>query len=80
MTRLSWKALVCTVSKRRQKRCAPQQLRHDPRLLCGILASQPFTVTMSGDPSIQKRPMGRVMKPLREMGASIEARTTISAR
>ena len=44
------------------------------RLLCGILAGQPFTVTMSGDPSIQKRPMGRVMKPLREMGASIEGK------
>ena len=39
-----------------------------------LLAGQPFTVTMSGDPSIQKRPMGRVMKPLREMGASIEGR------
>ena len=44
------------------------------RLLCGILAGQPFTVTMNGDPSIQKRPMGRVMKPLREMGASIEGK------
>ena len=44
------------------------------RLLCGILAGQPFTVTMSGDSSIQKRPMGRVMKPLREMGASIEGK------
>ena len=29
---------------------------------------------MNGDASIQKRPMGRVMKPLREMGASIEGR------
>lgn len=44
------------------------------RLLSGILAGQSFTSTMNGDASIQKRPMGRVMKPLREMGASIEGR------
>ena len=44
------------------------------RLLCGILAGQPFTATISGDPSIKKRPMGRVIKPLREMGASIEGK------
>ena len=44
------------------------------RLLGGILAGQSFTSTMNGDASIQKRPMGRVMKPLREMGASIEGR------
>lgn len=42
------------------------------RLLCGILSGQRFDVTMSGDASIQKRPMGRVMTPLREMGAEIE--------
>ena len=44
------------------------------RLLSGILAGQSFTSTMNGDASIQKRPMGRVMKPLRKMGASIEGR------
>ena len=44
------------------------------RLLSGILAGQSFTSTMNGDASIQKRPMGRVMKPLREMGASIEGK------
>ena len=44
------------------------------RLLGGILAGQSFTSTMNGDASIQKRPMVRVMKPLREMGASIEGR------
>lgn len=43
------------------------------RLLCGILAGQPFTATMTGDASIQKRPMGRVITPLREMGARIHA-------
>lgn len=44
------------------------------RLLCGILAGQSFASVISGDASIQKRPMGRVIKPLREMGASIEGR------
>ena len=44
------------------------------RLLCGILAGQPFTATLNGDASIQKRPMGRVIKPLREMGAYIEGK------
>ncbi|MCQ5130189.1 3-phosphoshikimate 1-carboxyvinyltransferase [Butyricicoccus faecihominis] len=44
------------------------------RLICGILAGQPFTVTVSGDASIQKRPMGRVIGPLREMGARIHGR------
>lgn len=42
------------------------------RLLCGILAGQDFEVSLSGDASIQKRPMGRVMTPLREMGAEME--------
>ncbi|MCB6366984.1 3-phosphoshikimate 1-carboxyvinyltransferase [Intestinibacillus massiliensis] len=42
------------------------------RLLCGILAGQDFSCRMSGDASIQKRPMGRVIKPLREMGAQID--------
>ncbi len=44
------------------------------RLLCGILAGQSFPSVLDGDSSIRKRPMGRVIKPLREMGASIEGR------
>lgn len=44
------------------------------RLLSGILAGQSFTSTMNGDATIQRRPMGRVMKLLREMGASIEGK------
>ncbi|MDO4174499.1 MAG: 3-phosphoshikimate 1-carboxyvinyltransferase [Eubacteriales bacterium] len=44
------------------------------RLLCGILAGQPFTSTLNGDASIQKRPMGRIIQPLRQMGADIEGR------
>ena len=41
------------------------------RLLSGILAGQPFDSTITGDTSIQKRPMKRVMTPLSQMGASI---------
>ena len=44
------------------------------RLLTGILAGQNFTTKLSGDDSIQKRPMGRVVSPLRQMGADIRAR------
>ena len=42
------------------------------RLLCGILASQNFDTSITGDASIQKRPMGRVVQPLSMMGAKIE--------
>lgn len=41
------------------------------RLLCGILSAQPFSSTLTGDASIQKRPMKRIMEPLSQMGASI---------
>ncbi|MFW5670150.1 MAG: 3-phosphoshikimate 1-carboxyvinyltransferase, partial [Acetivibrio ethanolgignens] len=43
------------------------------RLMSGILAAQPFTVTVNGDDSIQKRPMGRIMTPLSQMGARIKS-------
>ncbi|MGE6690580.1 bifunctional prephenate dehydrogenase/3-phosphoshikimate 1-carboxyvinyltransferase [Stutzerimonas stutzeri] len=42
------------------------------RLLSGLLAAQPFDTTLTGDASLTKRPMNRVAKPLREMGAVIE--------
>ncbi|MEG6657929.1 bifunctional prephenate dehydrogenase/3-phosphoshikimate 1-carboxyvinyltransferase, partial [Pseudomonas aeruginosa] len=42
------------------------------RLLSGLLAAQPFDSTLTGDASLSKRPMNRVAKPLREMGAVIE--------
>lgn len=42
------------------------------RLLSGILAGQRFDAVLDGDDSIRRRPMGRVIKPLSEMGASIE--------
>jgi len=44
------------------------------RLLTGILAGQEFTTKISGDGSLQKRPMKRVVGPLREMGAEIRAK------
>lgn len=43
------------------------------RLISGILAGQNFTSTLTGDASIQSRPMGRIIKPLSMMGASIES-------
>ena len=44
------------------------------RLLSGILAGQPFSSKLTGDESLQQRPMKRVIGPLREMGAQIRAR------
>lgn len=41
------------------------------RLMSGILSAQPFTTRLTGDSSIQKRPMGRVASPLGLMGAKI---------
>ena len=41
------------------------------RLISGILAAQPFSVTINGDETIQKRPMKRIMEPLSLMGADI---------
>ena len=44
------------------------------RMLSGILAGQPFDTQLVGDESLTARPMGRVVAPLREMGAQVEAR------
>ncbi len=44
------------------------------RLLAGILAGQDFTSKLTGDDSLRKRPMKRVIAPLREMGADIRGR------
>lgn len=43
------------------------------RLLAGILAGQKFATTLVGDDSLQKRPMLRVVNPLRQMGGLIDA-------
>ena len=44
------------------------------RMLSGILAGQPFLSEMFGDESLSRRPMARIMTPLAQMGAQIEAR------
>ena len=43
------------------------------RMLAGLLAAQPLTTRMIGDPSLSRRPMRRVIEPLTRMGATIEA-------
>ncbi len=43
------------------------------RLLAGLLSAQQFKSTLIGDESLSTRPMGRVIKPLTEMGAQIHA-------
>jgi len=45
------------------------------RLLIGVLAAHPFSTTISGDASLNSRPMGRVIDPLKEMGAAFHARS-----
>lgn len=44
------------------------------RLLAGIVAGQHFAATLTGDESLSRRPMARVLAPLRLMGADITAR------
>lgn len=44
------------------------------RMIAGVLAAQPFTSRIVGDESLSGRPMRRIMAPLAEMGALIEAR------
>ena len=43
------------------------------RLLAGVLSGQSFSSTLTGDASLRRRPMRRVMEPLRKMGAEITA-------
>jgi 3-phosphoshikimate 1-carboxyvinyltransferase len=45
------------------------------RLLMGLLASHPFTSFLTGDGSLRRRPMKRVMTPLMQMGAEFTARS-----
>ena len=44
------------------------------RMLAGALAPQPFSSRLIGDESLSNRPMGRIIEPLADMGASIRAR------
>ncbi len=43
------------------------------RLMAGLLAPQKFSCRLTGDPSLSKRPMRRVIEPLQEMGARLRA-------
>ena len=43
------------------------------RLISGILSGQNFTATLTGDASIQKRPMNRIIHPLRQMDAHLSS-------
>ena len=45
------------------------------RLAMGLVASHPFATTFCGDASLSHRPMGRVLEPLRQMGADVIARS-----
>ncbi|MCA6070477.1 MAG: 3-phosphoshikimate 1-carboxyvinyltransferase [Endomicrobium sp.] len=60
----------------------PQNSRYDiyagnsgttTRLLAGILAGQDFETVITGDASLSKRPMRRIIDPLSEMGAKIKS-------
>ena len=42
------------------------------RLLAGVLAAQPFDSVLVGDESLSRRPMNRIVRPLRQMGAHID--------
>jgi len=43
------------------------------RLMAGLLSPQKFRCRMTGDPSLSKRPMKRIIEPLQEMGAKLRA-------
>lgn len=43
------------------------------RLLAGVIAAQPFECILTGDESLQTRPMGRILNPLAQMGAKAQA-------
>ena len=44
------------------------------RMLSGILAGQEFSCELSGDESLSRRPMGRIIQPLQMMGAKVDSR------
>ncbi len=43
------------------------------RLLCGLLAGQSFDTVLTGDASLNRRPMRRIIAPLTQMGACIDS-------
>ena len=44
------------------------------RLMAGVLAAQPFETTITGDVSLRRRPMRRIVEPLERMGATVQTR------
>jgi 3-phosphoshikimate 1-carboxyvinyltransferase len=44
------------------------------RLMAGVLAGQPFSCVLDGDASLRRRPVARIIEPLRSMGAVLHAR------
>jgi len=44
------------------------------RLMSGVLAGLPLTATLDGDDSLRRRPVARIIEPLRSMGAALHAR------
>jgi len=51
------------------------------RLLLGVLSGQPFSSVLTRNEAVLRKPVGKVVAPLRQMGANIpEERTEISAR
>lgn len=44
------------------------------RLMLGLLAAHPVHIHFTGDPSLSKRPMDRIIRPLQQMGANVSAR------
>ncbi|MGH9163869.1 MAG: 3-phosphoshikimate 1-carboxyvinyltransferase [Vicinamibacteraceae bacterium] len=43
------------------------------RMLAGVVAAHPFETTLTGDQSLRRRPMTRIVRPLRQMGAAVDA-------
>src|SRR5919112_3660994 len=48
------------------------------RLFAGILAGLPFRFVLDGDESLRRRPIGRIVEPMRSMGAALHARSNDS--
>lgn len=88
-TEISLKSLGVRIKKRKMKTLILGQglySLHEPkdflnvgnsgttmRLLAGVLAGQPFSASITGDESLKRRPMSRIIQPLRKMGAHIQA-------
>ncbi len=83
------KALGAKIRQSGEKLLITGQTLHEPenvldadnsgttlRLLMGLLAPQKFLTTFTGDTSLRKRPMARVIQPLTQMGASIVGRNS----